>query len=524
MKKTILLLLLLGALIASRANNITISNVTIINNGPGNIMVQFDISWENSWRVVNGPNNYDGGWVFFKYKNANGDWAHLTLTGANNSAPAAAEIYQNTGGIKYGAIISRSSSNTGIGNVSFTGIRLGVINTLPYNIDIRAFALEMVYIPNNTSAVLGDGDGVAEATNALHVNDNLSAAFPATFKADVNGSGIDDATITGAGVVINSSGIGGNANWVTGQAFWCMKYELSQAGYRDFLNSLNLAQQTSRTFSAPTSATGTSALNSNGNQRQYIEIATPSSGGLPAVYGCDGNGNNIYNEAADGEWIATSFLIYTDVAAYLDWSGLSLMNEVMYERIGRGATSAGANPSVLGEYAWGNNTVAGFFYNYTGLGTSAELAADASTTMGNANWVSTYPLFGGATRNGVFATGSSNRMTSGSTFYGVMEMSGNVWEACVTIGNIAGRSFQSTNGDGILSANGNANTSSWPCSNISNIAPACAEVTDAAGIIMRGGGFITNNDFMQTSKRSIQGTINRGLASDRGARGVLYIN
>ncbi|MBL0153570.1 MAG: hypothetical protein IPP93_08810 [Chitinophagaceae bacterium] len=47
------------------ANNITISNVSIINNGPSLIQVQFDVSWENSWRVNVGPNNYDGAWSIF---------------------------------------------------------------------------------------------------------------------------------------------------------------------------------------------------------------------------------------------------------------------------------------------------------------------------------------------------------------------------------------------------------------------------------------------------------------------------
>jgi formylglycine-generating enzyme required for sulfatase activity len=521
MKKTILLLLLLGALIASRANNITISNVSIINNGPGNIMVQFDMSWENSWRVVVGPNNYDGGWVFFKYKNANGDWVHLTLTGANNSVPAAAEIFQNSGGIKYGAVISRSSANPGIGNVSFTGIRLGVVNTLPYNIDIRAYALEMVYIPTNANVVLGDGDGVTEAFKAFHVTDNQSASFPATFKTDLPATSINDAIITGAGVDIQSSGIGGNASWVTGQAFWSMKYELSEAGYRDFLNALNLTQQTTRTANSPTSATGTSALSANNNNRQYIEIATPSTGGLPAVYGCDANNNNIYNEAADGEWTACGFLSYPDHAAYLDWAGLSLLNEVMYERICRGATSAGANASVSGEYAWGTNTVVGFFYSYNNPSQASEVPSNASTTIGNAVWVSTGDLFG-AGRTGIFATGTTNRVTSGSAFFGVMEMSGNEWENCVCVGTVAGRSFLSTNGDGVLSANGNANTSSWPCSNNSGIAASCSEVLDAGGIIARGGSLNSNFDFLQISKRQVSGINVRQV--DNGARGVLYIN
>jgi hypothetical protein len=58
----------------------------------------------------------------------------------------------------------------GIGSVSVTGIQLGVISTLPYNIDVRGFAIEMVFIPAPTGArpVFGDGNGTTESVNALH--------------------------------------------------------------------------------------------------------------------------------------------------------------------------------------------------------------------------------------------------------------------------------------------------------------------------------------------------------------------
>lgn len=64
--KRILLLLSFLAFFGNTvsANNVQITNVSIINNGPGNISVKFDLSWDNSWRVNVGPANYDGVWVF----------------------------------------------------------------------------------------------------------------------------------------------------------------------------------------------------------------------------------------------------------------------------------------------------------------------------------------------------------------------------------------------------------------------------------------------------------------------------
>lgn len=41
-----------------QANNIQVTNTTLIDNGGGMATIQFDISWENSWRG-GGVNNWD---------------------------------------------------------------------------------------------------------------------------------------------------------------------------------------------------------------------------------------------------------------------------------------------------------------------------------------------------------------------------------------------------------------------------------------------------------------------------------
>src|ERR1044072_5179290 len=99
------------------ANKVQITNVSIINSGPGNIVVQFDLSWDNSWRVNVGPNNYDGVWVFFKYKTASGNWTHMTMTGNNNVIPSGFDAYQTNDFLKTGAMIYREATNMGTGNV-----------------------------------------------------------------------------------------------------------------------------------------------------------------------------------------------------------------------------------------------------------------------------------------------------------------------------------------------------------------------------------------------------------------------
>jgi len=52
------------------ANNITVSNTKLTgqNTTDGYTLVQFDLSWENSWRTSSAPNNWDAAWVFVKYR------------------------------------------------------------------------------------------------------------------------------------------------------------------------------------------------------------------------------------------------------------------------------------------------------------------------------------------------------------------------------------------------------------------------------------------------------------------------
>ncbi|MFZ9718338.1 MAG: hypothetical protein ACO3BD_03185, partial [Chitinophagaceae bacterium] len=68
------------------------------------------------------------------------------------------------------------------------------------------------------------------------------------------------------------------------------------------------------------------------------------------------------------------------------------------------------------------------------------------------------------------AKASTTRTQSGASYYGIMELSGNLWEQVITIGrqtstspnSILGRNYTGTHGNGTLSSNGSANSSSWP--------------------------------------------------------------
>jgi hypothetical protein len=49
-------------------------------------MVQFNLSWENSWRTSAAPNNRDAAQVFVKYRVGSGDWQHTLLSNTLLSA------------------------------------------------------------------------------------------------------------------------------------------------------------------------------------------------------------------------------------------------------------------------------------------------------------------------------------------------------------------------------------------------------------------------------------------------------
>ena len=168
----------------------------------------------------------------------------------------------------------------------------------------------------------------------------------------------------------------------------------------------------------------------------------------------------------DGQHIACNCISWADCAAYADWAALRPMTELEFEKACRGTASAVAN-----EYAWGSTSIAEAA-NITngGMGSETTSTSGANCVYNNNGAVQ------GPMRVGCFATASSGRAGAGATYYGIMEMGGNLWKRCVTIGNSDGRSFTGSHGDGVLDSTGNANASSWPG-------------TSASGAGFRGGAW-----------------------------------
>jgi formylglycine-generating enzyme required for sulfatase activity len=487
----------LTATVAS-SNNIAVSSLSLTNRsivGHYNF-VQFTISWDNSWRVGAAPANWDAAWVFVKYRLKNSTtWNHATLSTSGHVAPSGSTIDASADG--KGVFIYRNAN--GSGTFSLTNVQLRwnyASNGLSdYDqVEVKVYAYEMVYIPQGSFSV-GSGNSGATEVSPFYTYPTATSVYTI---ADENAITVGT---TNGNLYYASSTNGGDqsgpipAAYPKGfAAYYCMKYEISQEQYVAFLNSLTRTQQVWRVV---TNVTGTSitdryvmgpAPSITMPYRNSIRCdATLPASPAPIVFYCDYNGDGTGGGAGDGQSIACNYLSTVDVMAVLDWSGLRPMTEFEFEKACRGIATPVAN-----EFAWGTATRASSTYSISNAGASNEgISANYSTTLGNSNHSSTSGTVTGPLRGGLYAANASNtgRVTAGATYYGIMEMSGNLWERVITVGNATGRAFTGLHGDGGLDASGNANASYWPA-------------TDCVGAGFRGGDWTNGVTSMRVSDRN----------------------
>jgi formylglycine-generating enzyme required for sulfatase activity len=466
------------------------------------VMVNFDLSWENSWRNSSLESNWDAAWVFVKYRiGTSGVWSHATLNASGHVAPFGSVIA--TSSDARGIFIHREVDGSGTNNWASVQLQwnYGLNGLLDSDgVEVCVYAIEMVYIP----------------TGSFYVGDGTASTVWGQFESGTSGNPfqvISEGTITlgggGAGSLGNNNATGMSpsddfSDGVTRtlpaafpkgyNSFYIMKYELTQAQYVDFLNKLSYTQQASRTAVAPNSAAGTGALSNN--YRNGIDIMVPGiNPGTPAIYSCNLNGNAVHNEAADGGNVSCNFLSWNDLAAYLDWSGLRPMTELEYEKACRGNETPVAN-----EYAWGNTTLScATAVSNSGMVTEVATVATAKCNCNNSL---------GVMRAGCFAKATTlTRSTSGGSYYGVLDLTGSLWEASVTLGNTNGRAYTGIHGDGVLTAGGNANVTNWPGAT-------------GSGIGYRGGAWPVSGNFLRVSARVYQNYISNTRDYDFMGRGV----
>ncbi len=452
------------------ANNITITNVTVLNAANGLADIRFDLSWGNSWHNTWPENggaliltNWDAAWVFVKFRSSGGHWQHAILNASGHVVTGGTQIETgaNPAGQPVGAFVHRAADGNGTLNCpamslkwNYAATGLGGTNA----VDVSVHAIEMVYIPQGAFYV---GSGGSEP-GAFYAGTNPAQPYQITSEAEI--------TVGTNG--LNHANNGGNAgDWLGPipaafpkgyNAFYMMKYEISQGQYTDFLNFLD-----------PGAAT-TYFMNIYGSYRNTI-----SQTGM--VYACDAPDRGCNN------------LIGSDLPVYLKWAALRPMDELEYEKVCRGPVYPVPN-----EYPWGDTLMTPMtgFSGVDGSGTETATPTNANANVG---------VIGGPVRVGIFATATSGRHDAGASYYGVMNLGDNLTEIVVSVGDPNGRAFTNEPGDG----NEWTPASTWPMSAGYN--------TSGAGFGMRGGGWQAS---LPTSSRSWADYLYYAYTVSLGGRGV----
>ncbi len=475
--RPICLILLMVFTISVSANGLSITNVQ---RDSLNQTVSFDIHWYNSWRVdsLATPYNWDAAWVFVKFQDCDASPSDPWIHGALNDSLVLHDFGKLEPVFSDGSslgldtdlkgVMLRRSSNGLFGNTAPTRITLKLTNMISgvaYN--LRVIATEMVFVKEGAFELGGITAGNAFSANTTS-NDPAVAPIVSESAVTLNShAGGNDATITLSPGF--PKGFGG---------FHLMKYEITEEQYAVFLNSIPRAVQSTR------------YPGNYGNNRQNLVA----------------NGNNpLHTYQTDRPDRAQNFLSWDDVAAFLDWACLRPMTELEYEKACRGIQSA-----VADECAWGTASA----FELTDITAPEDGTEIPGNLPANANFINNNLNGGdggrGPVRVGIFALpGNATRIQAGGTYYGALEMSGNVWEYCVGalyITSIAGSvNFTDAPGDGVLGTNGQANQNGWP------------SIT-SGGHVIRGGSWNDNLAELRVASRYIGWSGNRNY--NTGGRGV----
>lgn len=481
-------------------NNLQINSVQLISSNK----ITCNISWENSWKIDTSalPNNHDAVYIFIKKQNLDGLWSSQIISVNSISVLAKQAMEFKSVRNEFGFLMLPLANNKTIE----TTIGIEVDDRLDTFATIKIFGIEMAFIPTD-SFFIGDGKSVGR----LGTSGNLlpykitSESLISVRKGPNSLDAHYDSTIDNSTKVFPDRDI--PALYPKGfNGFYCMKYEISQEQYVAFLNTLTYTQQFERTgfpkiYTARYEIFGNISKNQNGICADLTQN--------PVFFYNDLNITNEKNSSDDGQTKACNFLSWADLSAYLDWSGLRPMTELEYEKVCRGPLVPKER-----EYAWGNDSMTdaqAVLYN----GTLQETYGDTlKPNNGVANRGTYNPSKDNTTMRCGFAAGAlTNRLSSGSSYYGVMEMSGNLWEQVINLSK-KGIDYTGSHGDGRLDEMGNATNSDWD--------PILSEASGVKGGGWNSGIQLPYND-CAVSDRFYIFQIQNNKRNTVGGRGVINL-
>ncbi len=472
-------LLVLCTIAGLKANNIRVDGKTRVTGFVGDTaVIEVNLLWDNSWRD---DFNWDAAWVFFKFKKRGlsnpwqhaylGSSGHILTPGVGNEGGGYAYMVGANGGKVNGLYIMRNGISEG--NVSVrlqakwpltgTGLTKSDFGDALNGIYVAVHAIEMVYIPYG-AYYLGD----ASSYKSFTIGDTAAVV-------------IDSENALTLAAKNRMPNVSLTASYPKGYAgFYIMKYETSQEQYVEFLNSLTLEQQKARvannnfsTMKKGDYVFGELKTPSCRNGIAFVEQKQPDA---PVVFGNNLNPGNDFFSTDDGQTLACNYMSVEDMTAYCSWSGLRPMSELEYEKACRRFY-----PQVpdKGEYAWntnsGVNRLSGLYeLSYQGDQREQAVSYLKNVNSGIGNKVN------GPVRCGLFTTSATNQTQAGATYWGVMEMSGNLKELCTNV------NYTTLNGGSCGTGVYNANL--WD------------KTVNKYGV--RGGGFSSADSLLRTSDRT----------------------
>ncbi len=511
--------LVLGAVLAagitpSWANNLSVSNVSLGSRdlNANTVVVKFDVNLENSWR---NKINHDAVWLTVRLHNpsnvpANKKLCQMAVAGvtpAGFSTGSQDDLEFYVPADKNGVFLRRST-NASPGAVATQKAQV----TIDYSscgfvaddqIIASVFGIEMVFIPQG--AFYAGDHGTSQASlnqgsadpDPWYINSEsaLSVSDPAS-----NGFRYVSANNPGENATGSSFSI--PAAFPKGyNGFYVMKYELTEGQWIEFVNSLpNAASRFNHDL--------TDGAHKNSDTVIYRNAIS-----------CSGSPMSCATERPSR---AVGFLSWKDLSAFLDWAALRPITELEFEKMARGPQLA-----IDGEYAWGSKDITAA----TALsGTQEDATEEVSNAGANAQFGNNSLSGGdsslgvqyqqGSLRSGAFSGESSTRISSGASYYGVMELSGNLKEWVVTLGNLSGRNYSGIHGNGILSSDagfeGNADVNEWPGLDV----VSSHGVTGAAGAGLKGGSWADGSDRLRISDRLEAALESTQAANTYGGRGA----
>ena len=368
--------LLLGTYAARAAydgpTTVRIENVRAVARDAKTATVSFDLSWQGSWRH---EGNHDAVWVFFKAKpEGAAEWQPVRLAADKVLNPTG---YGQAGGTPLDFIVPDGHDGfvgmfvrrAGFGQGDVKAANVTALWDLAANpgvkkdakADIRAFAIEMVYVP--------------EAPFYLGLNGEDAGAF---YRYAEGAGDKQPYRVTGPGAI--PTGRQEGRLWAGGKdgqpedggeipaafpngyaAFYCMKRVMKGVEYAGFLNTLSSQMAEARypeLRAGPRPAGGRPNRTFSRSDGSYVKRA-----GEPPNVTYEGNRHFISN------------LSWADAATWSAWAGLRPMTELEYEKASRGPLEPGCETGFGLQYNsyWG-------MYEFNGWKTGYE----HPVTVGNA--------------------------------------------------------------------------------------------------------------------------------------------